>query len=172
MKEIAIRPATPADFDAMWAVHEELIASGDTMYFPADITREACLAYWFGPDVASHVAVLNGERLLGMYRLVPAQPGRGAHVASAFFVVSPAAQGIGVGKLLGADCLRAARQAGYLAMQLDFVISSNVAAVLLWKRLGFQVAGTLAGAYRHPQLGYVDAYLMYQLLNDRAHWPE
>ena len=105
MKEIAIRPATAADFGAMWEICQELIASGDTYFFAADSSREAGHAYWFGPGIQTYVAMLNGERLVGMYRLLPNQPDRGAHVATASFLVSPAAQGVGVGKLLGGDCL-------------------------------------------------------------------
>jgi L-amino acid N-acyltransferase YncA len=172
LKEIAIRPATAADFAAMWEIFQALIASGDSYYFAADTSREDCLAYWFGPGIDSYVAIHNGERLVGMYRLIPNQRDRGAHVANASFMVSPAAQGVGVGKLLGADCLERARAEGYLAMQFNYVVSSNMPAVLLWKKLGFSIAGTLPRAYRHQYLGYVDVYVMYQLLEDPAHWPD
>jgi L-amino acid N-acyltransferase YncA len=172
LKEIEIRPALEADFDAMWAIFQELIANGDTYYFAADTSREDCHAYWFGPGVQSFVATLNRERLLGMYRLIPNQRDRGAHVANASFMVSPAAQGIGVGKLMGRDCLARAKREGYLAMQFNYVVSSNVAAVLLWKKLGFSIIGTLPRAYRHQLLGFVDVYVMYQLLDDPGNWPE
>ena len=33
-----------------------------------------------------------------------------------------------------------------------------------WQRNGFQVVGTLPGAFRHRQLGYVDALVMIQVL--------
>ena len=172
MKEIAIRPATEADFGAMWAIFQELIATGDTYYFAADTSHDDCHAYWFGPGIESFVAELNGDRLLGMYRLTANQRDRGAHVANASFMVGPAAQGVGVGTMLGRDCLARARQHGYLAMQFNYVVSSNVAAVLLWKKLGFAIVGTLPRAYYHQYLGYVDVYVMYQLLEDPSHWPD
>ena len=89
MKEIAIRPATEADFGAMWAIFQELIATGDTYYFAADTSRDDCHAYWFGAGIDSYVAELNGERLLGMYRLTSNQRDRGSHVANASFMVAP-----------------------------------------------------------------------------------
>ncbi len=109
---------------------------------------------------------------MGMYRLIPNQRDRGAHVANASFMVSPAAQGIGMGKLMGRDCLARAKREGYLAMQFNYVVSSNVAAVLLWKKLGFSIIGTLPRAYRHQLLGFVDVYVMYQLLDDPGNWPD
>ncbi|WP_317204133.1 GNAT family N-acetyltransferase [Janthinobacterium sp.] len=171
MKDILIRPAAAADFEAMWAIFHALVAAGDTYTFAADTDRDTCHAYWFGPGVDSYVAVMGEERLLGMYRLLANQPGHGAHVANAAFMVDPRAQGVGVGALLGRDCLRRARSEGYLAMQFNFVVSTNIGALMLWKKLGFAVVGTLPKAYRHAQLDYVDAYVMYQLLSEPQQWP-
>jgi ribosomal protein S18 acetylase RimI-like enzyme len=51
-------------------------------------------------------------------------------------------------------------------MQFNLVVSSNTRAIDLWRRLGFAIVGTLPGAFRHPQLGYVDALVMYKSLLD------
>jgi ribosomal protein S18 acetylase RimI-like enzyme len=73
--------------------------------------------------------------------------------------------------MLGKHSLEQAREEGYLAMQFNYVVSTNIAAVVLWKQLGFSVVGTLPKAYRHQKLGYVDVYVMYRLLDDPANWP-
>jgi len=170
VKDIQIRPATSADFDAMWNIFSAHAATGETYPFGPDTTREAAHAYWLGPNVTARVAVL-GERVLGMYRVVPNQLGRGHHVANGSYMVSPNAQGVGVGRILGEHSLEEARRQGYLAMQFNYVVSTNTAAVMLWKKLGFSIVGTLPKAFRHKRLGYVDAYVMYQLLQDPDHWP-
>lgn len=170
LKEIDIRPIAEADFDAVWRIFQDILATGEQYPFD-DASREACRAYWYGTGVKTWVAVLNGERLLGMYRLVPNQADRGSHVASASYMVGPAAQGVGVGKLLGRHSLEQARRDGFLAMQFNYVVSTNVAAVVLWKQLGFAIVGTLPKAYRHQKLGYVDVYVMYRLLDDPNNWP-
>jgi ribosomal protein S18 acetylase RimI-like enzyme len=36
-------------------------------------------------------------------------------------------------------------------MQFNFVISTNTAAIRLWQELGFEIAGTLPGAFWHPE---------------------
>jgi ribosomal protein S18 acetylase RimI-like enzyme len=173
LNDIDIRLANEADFASMWGIFQELIASGDTYFFAADTSRDDCHDYWFGRHMQTWVAVLRGSgRLLGMYRLLPNQLDRGAHVATASLMVSPAAQGVGVGKMLGRHCVQQAVDSAYLAMQFDYVVSTNVSAVLLWKRLGFAVIGTLPRAYRHQQLGFVDVYVMYKFLVDPNDWPE
>jgi ribosomal protein S18 acetylase RimI-like enzyme len=65
---------------------------------------------------------------------------------------------------MGEHCLDQARKAGYAAMQFNFVVSTNTAGVALWKKLGFQIVGTLPKAFRHSRLGDVDAYVMHRFL--------
>jgi L-amino acid N-acyltransferase YncA len=171
VNDIEIRPASPADFDAMWDIFRSHLEAGETYPFPADTTRAAGHEYWLGAASTTFVAVRGGERILGMYRIVANQVGRGAHVANASYMVSQLAQGAGVGRLLGEHSLVEARRLGYLAMQFNYVVSTNTAAVKLWKALGFTIVGTLPKAYRHRRLGYVDAYVMYQLLADLENLP-
>jgi ribosomal protein S18 acetylase RimI-like enzyme len=49
-------------------------------------------------------------------------------------------------------------------MQYSLVVSTNAAAVHLWKRHGFEVVGTLPGALRHPRLDFVDAFVLFKCL--------
>jgi L-amino acid N-acyltransferase YncA len=172
VNDIQIRAARADDADALWEIFHFHVSAGETYPFASDTSRDTCHDYWLGPNARSFVAVLASGRVLGMYKLSPNQAGRGAHVANASYMVSPAAQGIGIGRLLGMHSLDEARRQGYLAMQFNYVISSNTAALTLWKKLGFAIVGTLPRAYHHRQLGYVDAHVMYRLLDDPANWPE
>jgi ribosomal protein S18 acetylase RimI-like enzyme len=63
---------------------------------------------------------------------------------------------------MGEHCLAEARRQGFRAMQFNFVVSTNHAAVRLWKELGFSIVGTLPGAFAHRGHGFVDAYVMYR----------
>jgi ribosomal protein S18 acetylase RimI-like enzyme len=101
---------------------------------------------------------------VGTYILKPNQPALGSHVANAAFMVLPAARGSGVGRGMGEHCLAEGRRLGFRAMQFNFVVSTNEAAVRLWQQLGFHIVGTLAEAFRHSQLGFVDAYVMFRML--------
>jgi ribosomal protein S18 acetylase RimI-like enzyme len=58
---------------------------------------------------------------------------------------------------------------GYKAMQFNFVAASNVDAVRLWHKLGFETVGRLPKAFDDPEKGYVDALVMYKWL--RAELP-
>jgi len=160
-----IRRATEDDFEALWPIFRAVIATGDTYVFAPETSREEAFAYWIGPGVASYVAEEDG-RIVGMYKIVPNQRDLGSHVANASFMVDPTYGGRGSGRAMGTHCLREARRAGFLAMQFNFVVSTNKAAVALWQKLGFTIVGTLPKAFRHQELGYVDAYVMYRFLDD------
>ena len=160
-----IRRAAEGDFDAMWPIFQAVIASGTTYVFDPGTSREDAYAYWFGPGVSSYV-IEEGGRVVGMYKLVANRRDLGSHVANASFMVDPAHQGAGAGRAMGLHCLEEARRAGFLAMQFNFVVSTNEAAVRLWKTLGFKVVGVLPRVFRHRQLGYVDAYVMHRFLED------
>lgn len=162
---IDIRPASRDDFGAMWPIFQAVVATGDTYVFSPSSSPDDAMAYWFGPGVASWVAEADG-RIAGMYKLVPNQRDLGAHVANASFMVDPARQGAGIGKAMAVHCLRQAKQAGFLAMQFNFVVSTNAGALALWKALGFSIVGTLPRAFRHRALGCVDAHVLYRSLDD------
>jgi ribosomal protein S18 acetylase RimI-like enzyme len=54
---------------------------------------------------------------------------------------------------------------GYRAMQFNFVVSTNESAVKLWKKLGFEIVGTLPKAFKHHKYGFVDAFVMFKQLD-------
>jgi L-amino acid N-acyltransferase YncA len=158
-----IRSASRADEDAIWNIFHAVAAPGDTYVFDPQISREDALAYWFAPATHTYVAESEGQ-VVGTYILRPNQPALGSHVANAAFMVAPMTRGSGVGRRMGEHCLAEARRLGFRAMQFNFVVSTNDAAVRLWQKLGFRTIGTLPAAFRHSQRGFVDAYVMFQEL--------
>jgi L-amino acid N-acyltransferase YncA len=158
-----IRPAMNADHDAIWNIFHEIVVAGDTYAFDPRMSREEALAYWFRDDTYTYVAEKDA-RVVGTYILKSNQLGPGSHVANAAFMVASDAQGWGVGRRMAEHCLSEARQTGFRAMQFNFVVSTNMRAIHLWKQLGFKIVGTLPDAFRHLEKGYVDVYVMYRSL--------
>jgi ribosomal protein S18 acetylase RimI-like enzyme len=161
--DLQIRRADRYDGPAILAIARELVEDGTTYVFAPDTTDAELLVFWFSPAVKTFVAERAGE-VVGCSILRPSQAGRGSHVANAAYAVAPGARGAGVGRALAEHSLEEARRLGYAAMQFNFVVSTNEAAVSLWKRLGFTVVGTLPAAFQHPRLGLVDALVMHRFL--------
>jgi ribosomal protein S18 acetylase RimI-like enzyme len=160
---LAIRTATNADRDAVWEIFHATIAPGDAFVYDPNTPREEAEAYWFAEGTRTYVAQQAG-RIVGSYILRANRPGLGDHVSNAGFMVAPEGRGLGIGRAMCEHALAEARRLGYRAMQFNFVISTNESAVHLWQELGFEIIGTLPGAFRHAQKGFVDAYVMFRLL--------
>ena len=158
-----IREAAPGDADAIWAILEPIIRTGETYTLPREMDRATALACWHSPTHEVFVAEADGE-IVGTYILRANQQGGGAHVANCGYMTAPHATGRGVARAMCADSLERARERGFRAMQFNFVVSTNERAVRLWQSFGFEIVGRLPKAFAHPKLGFVDAYIMYRLL--------
>jgi len=159
---LQIRPYGAADWPAVWALLEPVFRAGETFpHDPAISEAEAQLA-WVEQSQAVMVAVDATGTLVGTYYLRPNSLTLGAHVANAGYVVAQHCRRQGIGSRLCQHSLEAARRLGFRAMQFNLVVSTNTAGLRCWERNGFQVVGTLPGAFRHRQLGYIDALVMIQ----------
>ncbi len=160
---VTLRPATPGDADALWDMLRPVFRTGDTYAVDPDIDRAGALAYWTGADHGTWM-VEAGGRPLGSYYLKTNRPGGGSHVCNCGFVTAPAARGLGIARRMLDHALDRARDAGFRAMQFNFVVATNARAIDIWHRAGFETVGRLPGAFRHPQQGYVDALVMHRRL--------
>ena len=160
---LTIRPAGLVDAEAVWVILEPTIRAGETYTLPTTMEKEYALAYWFSPQHTVFVAEDSGE-VLGSYYLRANQRGGGAHVCNCGYMTAARAAGRGVATAMCAHSLEFAKAQGYRAMQFNFVVSSNEAAVHLWEKFGFATVGRLPKAFLHPRLGYVDALVMFRSL--------
>ena len=55
--------------------------------------------------------------------------------------------GLGVGKLMGSEFLRLAKELGYRASLFNLVFESNKASIALWQKLGFTELATIPEAF-------------------------
>lgn len=71
--------------------------------------------------------------------------------------------GMGVGTLLLGELLAAAKAAGYEQAELE-AVSSNAPAIALYRKLGFETAGTIPRAMKYEDGSYADFLLMVKAL--------
>jgi predicted N-acetyltransferase YhbS len=124
----------------VWALLEPVFRAGETFPHDPAIPEEQARELWVEQTQAVMVAADAAGTLVGTYYLKPNSLALGAHVANAGYVVAENLRRQGIGSRLCQHSLQTAR------------------------RLGFQLVGTLPGAFRHQRLGYVDALVMIQQL--------
>ena len=149
---ITIQPFEDAWWPGMWAIMEPVFRAGETYVYSPEIGEAEARKVW------------EGRNVVGTYFIKPNQPGLGAHVCNCGYIVASRAAGRGIASQMCDHSQARARELGYLAMQYNLVVSTNERAVRLWRRHGFDIVGTLPGAFRHQRLGFVDAHVMFKRL--------
>jgi GNAT superfamily N-acetyltransferase len=157
-----IRQATPADWPRIYRFWSTIVNAGETYAYPEGLTADQAEPLWMERPPAHTVVAVDGADVLGSAKMGPNRPGRGAHVATASFMVDPAHAGRGVGRLLGEYMIGWAGRQGYHAIQFNAVVETNVSAVRLWQALGFRILCTVPEAFDHHTNGLVGLHVMYR----------
>jgi ribosomal protein S18 acetylase RimI-like enzyme len=160
---LIIREIHADEFGLLWPIFREVVAAGDTYSYAPDISFEDARDLWTSGGSRCFVALADGG-CVGGYMLRANQPGLGNHVANCGYMVAPAARGHGIAGALCEHSMSEARNAGFTAMQFNFVVSTNEIAVNLWQKHGFAIIGRIPGGFRHLRLGPVDALIMHRRL--------
>lgn len=161
-RQIIIRDATAEDWPAIYAFFSVTVDAGETYAYPEGLSSSEARAYWMpAPPGRTVLATDAAGIVLGSASMGPNRPGRGDHIATASFMVAPAARRRGVGRELGRHVIEWARASGFRGIQFNAVVESNAGAVQLWQSLGFEIVGTVPGAFRHPRLGFVALHVMF-----------
>jgi L-amino acid N-acyltransferase YncA len=161
---VIIRAAGDQDWPRIWPFFSQIVAAGETYAYPEDLSPRTARPLWMEEPPGHTVVAVEGDTVLGSAKMGPNRPGRGAHVATASFMVDPAQQGRGLGRALGGYAVEWARAAGFHSMQFNAVVETNTAAVRLWQSLGFEILATVPEAFDHAKHGLVGLHVMYQRL--------
>lgn len=161
---IAIRKYQNDDWLGVWPIIEEAFRTGETYAFDPGISEEEAHKVWIEVPTATYVAINTHNQIVGTYYIKPNQPSLGSHVCNCGYIVSEKARGKGVASIMCEHSQQQAVSLGFRAMQYNLVVSTNQGAIRLWKRHGFQVVGTLPGAFNSKSSGYIDALVMYKEL--------
>ena len=155
---------TPDDWPHVWPFFADIVAARGTYAYPLDLTSEEARDLWTMRPPGRTVVLEDDGVILGSATMGPNRPGRGAHVGTASFMVAPAGRGQGVGRSLGEHVVQWHRDAGFAAIQFNAVVETNTVAVRLWQSLGFEIVGTVPGAFESATHGRVGLHVMHLAL--------
>ncbi|GGI47774.1 GNAT superfamily N-acetyltransferase [Agromyces flavus] len=164
MSTLVVQPIRDEDWPSVFRIIDDVVRDGETYAYPSDLTSSSARALWVeSPPGLTVVAERDGD-IVGTAKMGPNRPGRGDHIGTASFMVAPEARGAGVGRLLGEWVIDWHRRSGFEGIQFNAVVASNEAAVRLWRSLGFDVVGTVPGAFRSRRHGRVGLHVMFLAL--------
>ena len=160
---LTIREVTSESFGEIWPIFRDVVADEETYPYPADIAFEEARALWFAPGARVFNAYAGSELIASRY-IVPNKPGLGSHVCNIGVIVAKGWRGKGYGRQFNDFAIEKARELGFRAIQLNFVVSTNAASIRICRDNGFEIVGTLPEAFHYKRERYVDAYVMFRKL--------
>ena len=112
---------------------------------------------FFASQSFTGIAVDNDtNKVVGLYILHPNNVGRCGHISNASFAVTKNKQGQHIGEALVQDCLSTAKKLGFKILQFNAVVSTNLPALKLYKKMGFTQLGVIPNGFRMPDNQYAD----------------
>ncbi len=157
-----VREYTEADLPRMAEIWNQVVEDGIAFPQLEPLTLETARDF-FRAQNFSAVAEEDGE-IFGLYILHPNNEGRCGHIANASYAVDRASRGRGAGKALVQHCLKTAAALGFLLMQFNAVVKSNLGAIHLYEKLGFVRVGEIPGGFLMKDGRYEDIVLFYHTL--------
>ena len=94
------------------------------------------------------VAVDDSGEVVGLYILHPNNVGRCGHICNASYAVSSKCRGRHIGEKLVLDCIAQAKDIGFMILQFNAVVESNIHARHLYERIGFKQLGVIPNGFR------------------------
>ncbi len=153
------------DYEAIWEIFEAIIKTGETYVFDPKTSKESLNQHWFASYMKTFVATID-NKIVGTYIIKPNQIDLGNHIANCSYMVHPQFSNQGIGNALCKHSFEIAKENGFLGIQFNIVVSTNLAAVQLWQKNGFSIIGTTPNGFRHARLGFVDTYIMFKSLEN------
>ena len=160
---LTIRLAKNEDFDFIWPIFHSVVSKGETYVYHPDTNLDQAFSIWMERPLQTYVVEIKQE-IVATYYIKSNYTGLGRHVCSCGYMVKEDFRNQGIAFEMSKHSMDAARKLGFKAMQFNFVVSTNTASIRLWKKMGFEIVGTVPNAFNHSINGLVDVHIMYQSL--------
>lgn len=148
----------------IWGFMESVFVAGESYPIAMDVSEQSARNYWFSDDKTVFAASDENGIVRGTYYIRPNSDGLGAHICNCGYIVDPACRGRGIASQMCGHSQVYGGEAGYRGMQYNLVVGTNETAVRLWQKHGFEIIGTVPGAFARRGTDYVDAHIMFKSL--------
>ncbi|MCR4887712.1 MAG: GNAT family N-acetyltransferase [Ruminococcus sp.] len=148
-----IRKYQESDLKQMISIWNEVVNEG--VAFPQEeILSIESGEKFFSSQSYCGVAIDDDEKVVGLYILHPNNVGRCGHICNASYAVSSACRGQHIGEKLVKDCINKAKEIGFIILQFNAVVESNIHARHLYERIGFTQLGVIPKGFRMKNGNY------------------
>lgn len=141
-----VRKYESDDLNQMIKIWNEVVEEG--IAFPQEELLDSKTgAEFFSSQSWCGVAV-EDNKVYGLYILHPNNIGRCGHICNASYAVASYSRGKHIGEKLVLDCMKTAKESGFMILQFNAVVETNIHARHLYERLGFNQLGVIPNGFR------------------------
>lgn len=161
---IQIREFCQSDLSEAIMIWNQVVTDGNA--FPqTDCLDETTGLHFFQSQSYTGVAFDEDTGIVtGIYILHPNNVGHCGHICNASYAVRTDIRGQHIGERLVKHCMETAGGLGFKILQFNAVVTSNTAAIRLYKKLGFTKLGTIPDGFQMDDGTYQDIILYYHSL--------
>ena len=142
-----IRKYKTDDIQQMITIWNEIVDEG--IAFPQEEQLDETTGeQFFSAQSYCGVAADENGNVFGLYILHPNNVGRCGHICNASYAVSSSCRGQHIGEKLVRDCIRKAKECGFLILQFNAVVETNTHARHLYEKIGFRQLGVIPNGFR------------------------
>lgn len=162
--EITITEFTEKDTEDAIHIWNQVVEDGVAFPQKECLDKESGRAFFQKQSFTGIARDQETGEAVGLYILHPNNVGRCGHICNASYAVRKDRRGQNIGEALVRHCLKTAKELGFRILQFNAVVSSNTAALALYKKLGFIPLGTIPGGFLLKNGSYEDIIPHYHLL--------
>ena len=162
--EITITEFTEKDTEDAIHIWNQVVEDGVAFPQKECLDNESGRAFFQEQSFTGIARDQETGEAVGLYILHPNNVGRCGHICNASYAVRKNRRGQNIGEALVRHCLKTAKELGFRILQFNAVVSSNTAALALYKKLGFIPLGTIPGGFLLKDGSYEDIIPHYHLL--------
>ncbi|MFT4106455.1 MAG: GNAT family N-acetyltransferase [Lacrimispora sp.] len=161
---ITVRQFTNKDIKDMIAIWNEVVEEGVAFPQTEFLDEETGLEFFESQSFTGVAVEEETDTIVGLYILHPNNVGRCGHISNASYAVKSGQRGKRIGEILVLHCLEKGKEIGFGILQFNAVVSTNTAALRLYKKLGFVQLGVIPGGFLMKDGTYQDIIPHYHTL--------
>ncbi|MBE7719355.1 MAG: GNAT family N-acetyltransferase [Lacrimispora celerecrescens] len=145
--KIEIREFCDKDITQSIEIWNDIVEQG--IAFPqTEILNQQTGKEFFRQQSFTGAAFDDSNHIVGLYILHPNNIGRCGHICNASYAVKSSMRGHRIGERLVCHSMDKGKDLGFKILQFNAVVSSNVSALALYKKLGFTQLGVIPKGFQ------------------------
>lgn len=162
--QVEIRAYEPSDVQPAAAIWNEVVEDGVAFPQTEQLDAQNGQAFFASQSFTGIAYDAESGEIVGLYILHPNNVGRCGHICNASYAVKGNLRGQHIGEQLVRHCMAKAKELGFGILQFNAVVKSNLPALRLYRKLGFQQLGVIPGGFRLKDGSFEDIIPHYHLL--------